>query len=293
MRLQGHSSAVTGLSVSRSGRWVVSGSQDDTIRVWDLTTAAELTRFSIGVSDINALVLSPDEDRLVAIGQGTKVVTARLSDQKVLSEFDVGNPLHQIAMSADGQRLLLMIQGSPTWAVMACNLDGKRQVALPVNGNIQSIDLSRSGTFAVVADNNNQVFVWDVERGGEPRQLAGNPTYISDLAIAPNEELVAGVSPEAIILWNPVTGEEVNRIRVPRGAQKVAFALDSRRLVASSVARDLTVIDAQLGTVIASFDARASSGSVSVCHSIAVLPDGRGAVTAGYDGTIFVWHLPE
>lgn len=292
MRLSGHTGGVTTLAASRSSRWLVSGSRDDTVRVWDLTLGTELSRITTTVNDVSSLALLPDEQTLILVGQNTKVMTASLTAAAELGGFDVKSSVQDIVMSADGRRLLLTIPG-PQGNVIVSETNGTGQIPLPIKTNIRAIDLSRSGTLAAVADENNVVHLWDLRRPGDSAALNGFASTVCDVAISPNEELVAGCYSEGVVLWNANTRQELSRITVPRGALRIGFTLDSRRLIVSSTTNDLSVLDVRQGTMVASLTARNTGAAVSSCDALVVLPDGHGAVTAGYDGAMIVWRLPD
>ena len=58
--LTGHTDAVTAVAVTADGRFVVSGSEDRTVAVWDKDTAAELGVFAGHVEGVSAVAVSQD-----------------------------------------------------------------------------------------------------------------------------------------------------------------------------------------------------------------------------------------
>ncbi len=66
---------VSSLAFTRDGRWLLSGSQDQTLRLWDVETACELACVPGHPGGINALDIAPDgREVLVAGGDGTVFV---------------------------------------------------------------------------------------------------------------------------------------------------------------------------------------------------------------------------
>ncbi|NLX96015.1 MAG: hypothetical protein GXY83_07555 [Rhodopirellula sp.] len=78
--LEGHTSLVTALAFSSDGKRLVSGSQDKTVRIWDVRSAKELIRFETAGS-VCAVAISPD-NRHVACSQFASVpsMTVRIWD---------------------------------------------------------------------------------------------------------------------------------------------------------------------------------------------------------------------
>ena len=65
--LKGHIGWVKSLDFGMSGKKAVSGSEDKTARIWDLTTGAELFKLAGCTEAIGAVAFSPDE-KFVATG---------------------------------------------------------------------------------------------------------------------------------------------------------------------------------------------------------------------------------
>jgi hypothetical protein len=63
-RLTGHQDAVTSVAVTPDGRYVVSGSWDSTVRVWELTTGKEVRRLTDDIYVVS-LAVTPDGRYLV------------------------------------------------------------------------------------------------------------------------------------------------------------------------------------------------------------------------------------
>jgi WD40 repeat protein len=70
--LEGHRSAVYAVAVSPDGKHAVSGSEDDTLKVWDLSTGEEVTSF-IGESQIYACSIAPNRNTIVGGGLSGKL----------------------------------------------------------------------------------------------------------------------------------------------------------------------------------------------------------------------------
>jgi RNA polymerase sigma factor (sigma-70 family) len=68
VRLTGHGAAVQALLFSQDGRTLISGSEDGTIRFWDLAAGKEVRRFESGLGQVKCLALSPNGKVLVAAG---------------------------------------------------------------------------------------------------------------------------------------------------------------------------------------------------------------------------------
>ncbi len=105
--LMGHSHIVTTLAISADAKFLVSGSQDQTIRVWNLATG-ELVHTLKGHRDsVNAVALSPDE-QIIASGSADKTIKLwHLGSGELLGTFTGhANTVTALSFTASGEMLV-------------------------------------------------------------------------------------------------------------------------------------------------------------------------------------------
>ncbi|HUG67849.1 MAG TPA: cytochrome D1 domain-containing protein, partial [Pirellulaceae bacterium] len=120
--LTGHKSAVGSVAVSLDGRYVVSGSRDGAVKLWDIDYELEIpNRIPIQSSAINCVRFSPD-GRLLAIASGDwltsgagTIVLWDLRGGMTKQQFDVASPVGAVAFGA-GQLITAEWNGrTTTW----------------------------------------------------------------------------------------------------------------------------------------------------------------------------------
>ena len=65
--LKGHADVVRGVAVSPDGRWAASGSDDRTVKVWDLEPAKEVATLTLA-EGVRSVAFSPDSPTLAIAG---------------------------------------------------------------------------------------------------------------------------------------------------------------------------------------------------------------------------------
>jgi WD40 repeat protein len=63
---QGHTESVDAVAVTPDGRYVVSGSEDRTLRIWDLKGGKEIVKFTVD-GDVRTCVAAQDSRTIVAV----------------------------------------------------------------------------------------------------------------------------------------------------------------------------------------------------------------------------------
>ena len=105
-RLRGHTSAATCMAISRSGKILVSGSSDDTVRVWDLMKGESIGTIPAEVGDVVGVVLASDDEFVIVIGSQGVVETWNAQAGIKSASKNLGSPVRQMAMSVDRRMLL-------------------------------------------------------------------------------------------------------------------------------------------------------------------------------------------
>ncbi|MFA6260229.1 MAG: WD40 repeat domain-containing protein [Bacteroidia bacterium] len=62
---EGHSDIVNEISISRDGKWMVSGSNDKTARVWELKTGKEIRKLGMGCWKVTSVAFSRDSKYII------------------------------------------------------------------------------------------------------------------------------------------------------------------------------------------------------------------------------------
>jgi WD40 repeat protein len=245
-----------GMAFAPDGKTITAAGADQTLRLWDCKSGAELRRFE-GAKDIWwTLAFSPD---------GKILASASLRRQAV-----------HLWNTATGRELRGLGDGPGLRSTVVFSPDGK------------TVATASSG------EKNKAVRLWDVATGKEVRQFQSELGSYS-LAFSPDGKiLAAGGHPEPgkpsttspIHLWDVSTGREIHRL--PGHVFTVtslAFSADGKRLVSGSSSSVMKIWDVATGK-----EAVPLAEHESWVTAVAFSPDGRHLATGSYDGTIRLWN---
>ncbi len=106
--LEGHQGAVLDAVISHDGQKLVSAGSDGTVRLWDLTSKKEVTRFEGHKGPVRHLVFTPDGSKVLTGGEDG---TVRLWDASTGKQLEclTGNegPVTKMIIAPDGRQLIV------------------------------------------------------------------------------------------------------------------------------------------------------------------------------------------
>ncbi len=253
-RLEGHDSDVNSVNFSPDGKTLVSGSRDNTIKLWDVETGQEIRTFKGHDNLVTSVNFSPDGKTLVS---GSADNTIKLWNVETGKLWDVET----------GQEIrTLKGHDYPVWSVNF-SPDGKTLVSGSVDKTIK---------------------LWNVKTGEEIRTLKGHDSYVRSVNFSPDgKTLVSGSADNTVKLWNVETGEEIRTLKGhDYSVNSVNFSPDGKTLVSGSDDNTIKLWDVKTGQEI-----RTLKGHDNFVNSVNFSPDGKTLVSGSWDNTIKLWNL--
>ncbi|KAI5121548.1 hypothetical protein M0805_002606 [Coniferiporia weirii] len=279
-------------SYSPDGRHIVSGSGDDTLRIWDAHTGNPVGNPLTGHSDrVTSVAYSPDGGHIVS-GSGDK--TLRIWD--AYTGHPVGNPLtghsdwiSSVAYSPDGRHI---VSGSGDKTLRTWDAHTGHPVGDPLTGHsrqVTSVAYSPDGRHIVSGSYDRTLRIWDAHTGhpvGDP--LTGHSDWVRYVAYSPDgRHIVSGSHDKTLRIWDAHTGHPVGGPLTGHSSwvSSVAYSPDGKHIVSGSHDKTLRIWDAHTGHPVGE-PLRGHSHHVS---SVAYSPDGKHIVSGSFDGTLRMW----
>jgi|GEM_PF-3323267 len=278
--LVGHEGLVESVVVSPDGARAYSGSEDRTVRVWDLSTYQTVAVLRRLPESVSALTLSPDGKRLY-VGSYKTVLVWDTSTLELVGRLEGHDDyVTKILASADGQRVYVASR-----EIHAYNADNLQRLAVwPGHADfITALAGTKDGTKVISAGSDGRVLAWDPAAGTSTTLMSVPKLEAMSLAILPKEDLVVvGLSDGT-----------VRGLDFKGGAPKIAhvhndWVLDlavtpDGRVYSSS--RDRNVAMHVPGQGPRALTLQAHRGSV---RRLALDPDDY-LISMGDDGDVYVW----
>jgi WD40 repeat protein len=287
---------VNAVAVSPDGAHIVSGSGDNTLRLWDTRTGTAIGESLKGHGDrVLSVAFSPDGARIVS---GSADNTLRLWNARTGAA--IGEPLKghgsrvwSAAFSPDGARIA---SGSADNTLRLWDARTGASIGEPVKGHsgeVNCVAFSPDGFSIVSGSDDATLRLWDARTGaaiGEP--LKGHIGSVNSVDFSPDgARIISGGADTTLRLWDARTGAAIGKPlkRHTSGVWAVAFSPDGTRIVSGSADNTLRLWDTRTGTAIG----EPLEGHGSTVLSVTFSPDGAHIISGSDDKTVRLWHAQK
>ncbi|MGF1568925.1 MAG: protein kinase [Nodosilinea sp.] len=285
--LTGHQSWVMTVALNPKLPMLVSGSLDDTIRVWNCQTGQLLHTLTGHVRGVNEVAISSGGQVLASCGDDATVRVWNLGDGTLLRTLK--GHLRDVTAVAIGVKGFLLASGSEDSTIKLWTLD-KGNLVKTLSGSagmIKTVTLAAADQLLVSGGLDNTVRIWNVQTAELVRVLAGHANTVNQVAVSADQRLIASASKDRTIrLWNLATGQLLHTLQGhTQEVNAVAFFPDSQHLLTGSSDGTLRIWQGGTGTL-----QHTLPGHINPIHGVAVQASGKLLASASADKTIKLWQ---
>lgn len=309
--LSGHTGAVTAVAALPDGRHAISASGDWSLKLWDLETGEVVRTFTghAGSKKGDLVFRSGSVVDVAVLPDGGRILSASLDDTLKLWDLETGEATRTFTIHADSIRAVAVVPGGRC-AVVACNYVHAFQLTLldletgedrrlkSHTGQVTAVTALPDGRHAVSASSDGTIYLWDLESYEEIRTFTAHEERVNALAVLADGRRALSASEDTTLrLWDLETGAELRTFKGHSGSvSAVAVLPDGRHFLSASGYNRSKSIKGDNSLRLWGLDSdvplRTFVGHTDSVEALAVVPGGRGAVSASLDGTLKVWDLP-
>nr|GAT49246.1 predicted protein [Mycena chlorophos] len=280
---------VYAVAFSPDGLHAISGSGDNSLCVWNLSTGKQEQKLD-GHSDwVTSVAFSPDGLRPISGSNDKSVRIWNLSTGKEQKLDGHSEAVTSVAFSPDG---LHIISGSHDKSVCIWNLStGREEQKLDGHSDwVTSVAFSPDGLHAISGSHDNTIHIWNVSTGKQEQKLDGHSHWVSSVAFSPDGlHVISGSRDKSVRIWNSSTGKEEQKLDGHRGpVTSVAFSLNGLRAISGSYDESARIWNLSTCNL---KEEQKLDGHRGWASSVAFSPDGLHAICGSWDNIVRIWNL--
>ena len=285
--LSGHTDDVWSVAISTEGETIVSGSQDQSIKVWDSQSGILKRTISGHDGAVQFVTLSPDNQRVVSASADQTIKVWELQTGKsIYTLTGHEDTVWSVAISPDSQ---LLASASADKTIKLWNFrTGKLIRTLQRHTDeVFSVAFAPNGQLLASASRDKTIKVWRVSLGQEMANLKGHNDSVRAISFHPKGEKLASASWDGTIkLWDIKTVEELKTFSGHTDqVMSLAFSPDGETLVSGSADQTLKIWDVDEQVLLDTL-----SGHADRVLSVAIDASGRTVVSSSRDDTLNLWR---
>ena len=291
--LKGHAAPVQAAAISADGKILVSGSWDNTIKIWNLATNAIANTLNGHSLRIRQVAISPDGQTLASASDDKTVMLWDLANGSLKATLrGHGGHVYAVAISADGK---IAVSGSEDKTIKVWDLATGEVLATlrGHKGEVRAIAISPDNQTLVSGSSDRSIAIWNLQTGSKVGSLEGHTDLVRALAISPDgKTLVSGSWDKTLKIWNLETGELLRTLAGHSDkVTSVTFSPGGRTIVSGSDDNSIKIWSLDESQTEEEAIAKGTlTDHSSDVFSVAISPDGKTLVSASWDKTIKIWR---
>jgi WD40 repeat protein len=315
---------VNSAAFSPDGRQIISGSWDQTIKLWDIATGRIIRTFEENTSHVYSVAFSPDGRQILSGSDGFVKLWDKATGNGIRTFYGDLRQVYSIAFSPDGRQILASSGNTIIWDVatgreirkftgtratfspdgrqiLSASLDGiirlwdtstgrEIRTFMGQPGLIVSLEFSHDGKHIVsnIRDfniNESIIKIWDVSTSREIITFTGYSSYVHSVMFSPDGTQILYGLGEGIIILSDISTGRIRRTFSGHAGQVLAAIFNTDGRYILSSSSDRTI---KLWDTATSREIRTFSGETRSINSVVFSSDGK-QILSGTGNTIKLW----
>lgn len=283
-----HGGPVEAVAAFPQGARVVSGSRDETLRIWDAVSGETLAVLAGARLGAYAVAVSPDATRVAAGGKDGIVREWDAASGELLREL-TGHfgYVRGLAYTPSGDHLLSSADDATVrvWG----DGDEPERILRGHRGGVLALATSDDGTRVLTGGRDGTVRLFDLADGELLDTLMGHSSWVQSVRFLGEgaTQALTGGSDGRILRWDLTSGAVTAEMAQGEAVHALAVRADADLACAAGPSGTVVVWDLADGSRLQDL-----AGHRTSVTGLALTGDGRHVVSASADTSLLVWVLP-
>lgn len=285
----GQTKGVYSVDFSPDDQYVVTGSYDGIVRLFELSTGKEIQQFMTNeVQKGVKAIFSPDGQILYAASNDGSLWKWNAKTGGVVLHIRLNDAPVDIEVSPDGDHLLIgSVNGTPSLldaknGKFICRFFGHTKP-------VWEMAFSPDGMYVASSSIDKTARLWKATNCELVRVFTGHTDSVASVAFSPDGKYLAtGSWDKTARLWDVKTGQEVRQFtgHTCYLVRTVRFSPDGKYLLTGNCDKTARLWDVQTGLALFTFN-----GQIDEIWTVAFSRDGRYVLTGSRDKSAWLWDL--
>jgi len=280
----GHHKPVMSIAFGPDSQWLVSASQDTTLKLWDLKTGRELRAFAGHPGMVEKTAVTPDGKTLISAATDGAVKSWDIETGRELSSLGGRTPVWALALSLDGRTIAA---GSKDGLIRVWPISTTRKMkTLHESVEVTGLAFGSNAEWLAASVGKN-VDIWKISSGEKIQTLTGPQNVVLAVATSRDGRWLASCDLDGSVkLWETNTWHEIHAW-VAKPVQS-SFALTFNpdgTLLAAVVGKGVEIWETNTGRLVKSLPL---PGNHTTNFAVSFSPNGH-SLAAGSDNRIALW----
>jgi WD40 repeat protein/serine/threonine protein kinase len=297
--LRGNGDWMWSLAFMPGGRTLASGSNDQTLRVWDVEKGILKTSLNAHQGMVSAVAITSNGGTLATGSTDRTVKLWDASSLQLRATLDKHTaPVEALAFSPDG-KTLASASADRTVRLWDAGTGAERTVLQGGQGRLYCVAYSPNGKTLVSGGEDGTVIVWDPSEARKRFTLGTHRGWVRSAAFSRDSRLLATASEDGTVkLWEAASGVEVATLTGHRHKVFcVAFSPDGKTLASAGGEWEWprkppdVPGEIKLWDVAGRRETGVLDGHQGPVFRVAFSDDGKTLASASADGTVRLWNM--
>ena len=287
-KLKGHDDAIYALEFTPDGKYVITGSFDKTLKMWDVKTGKTVRTFGGPQGHkqmVLCLALSPDGQTMISGGLDKQLKVWNVPSSSPLKTLTNNEAINDIALTSDAKKVATA--GKDGLVKIYNAEDGKELFKLAGHtGEVKAVAFSTNNATIGSAGVDGTLRFWNATNGQPITVIGGHTGSANDIVIHPNNVLTFSVGDDGLLrFFNNNTPKPRDFTPQPQPITLVVASADTNQILTASADKNVRIMNYANGQPL-----RTLKGVADVVQSASFNSNASKIATGLKNGQLVIWN---